>query len=82
MAYQVEGRGFKLRIAILSFSKFTSEIIFGTYHERYGEGKHREKACTSVLSISMVCVKLAIRTEPVWELWPKPTYTERRLGRI
>ncbi|KAI8438163.1 hypothetical protein MSG28_010785 [Choristoneura fumiferana] len=51
---------------------------FQIYHELCGEGKHREETCTNLRSNSMVCVKFPIRTGPAWELWPKPSCSERR----
>ncbi|KAI8429366.1 hypothetical protein MSG28_000011 [Choristoneura fumiferana] len=53
-------------------------ITFEIYHELCGEGKHRGETCTSLQSNSMVCVKFPIRAGPAWELWPKPSCSERR----
>ncbi|KAI8441452.1 hypothetical protein MSG28_015052 [Choristoneura fumiferana] len=53
-------------------------LTFEIYHELCGEGKHREETCTNLRSNSMVRVKFPIRTGPAWELWPKPSCTERR----
>ncbi|KAI8431677.1 hypothetical protein MSG28_016156 [Choristoneura fumiferana] len=52
------------------------------FHKKHiklcGEGKHREETCTNLRSNSMVRVKFPIRTGPAWELWPKPSCSERR----
>ncbi|KAI8441851.1 hypothetical protein MSG28_005535 [Choristoneura fumiferana] len=53
-------------------------ITFEIYHELCGEAKHREETCTNLRSDSMVRAKFPIRTGPAWELWPKPSCSERR----
>ncbi|KAI8436994.1 hypothetical protein MSG28_010396 [Choristoneura fumiferana] len=40
--------------------------------------KRREETCTNLQSDSMVRAKFPIRTGPAWELWPKPSCSERR----
>ncbi|KAI8431204.1 hypothetical protein MSG28_001242 [Choristoneura fumiferana] len=53
-------------------------ITFEIDHELCGEGKHREETCINLRSDSMVRAKFPIRTGPAWELWPKPSCSERR----
>ncbi|KAI8441953.1 hypothetical protein MSG28_005625 [Choristoneura fumiferana] len=59
----------------------TNDVSNYTSHlppELCGERKHREETCTNLRSDSMVRAKFPIRTGPAWELWPKPSCSERR----
>lgn len=78
MTSQAEGSEFKPWLALLMFSKLMCGFQFEMYNELYGEGSHSEAPCTSLRSNSVVRVELQFHICTAWDLWPKPSYTERR----